>query len=133
MGGRTTPGTGLKAIEHKELHDENRQLDIKIRSVNQGLRWPQTRQLEAFSKTAIQAGSAKEQVWKCSGVVEHIPSLRGVDDEETLCICPTLPPNAYLVKVRCGHPGLRLRHDTVIAQLAEVLTSEVSIDGAALV
>jgi EAL domain-containing protein (putative c-di-GMP-specific phosphodiesterase class I)/CheY-like chemotaxis protein len=125
-----------KAIEHKELHDENRQLDIKIRSVNQEL-VAANRQLEGVLKaTQIQAEREKTSLEIVREVLEHMPSpVIGVDDEGLIAFVNAAAQRLFIgegpllgIELAYALPSL----DTVIAQLAEGHTSEVSIDGATL-
>ena len=125
-----------KALEHKELHDENQKLDIKIRTINQEL-VAANRQLEGLlDTTRIQAERETTSLDIVREVLEHMPSPAiGVDDEGLIAFVNAAAQRLFIhegpllgIELAFALPSL----DAAIAQVTAGHASEVSIDGTTL-
>lgn len=126
----------LKALEFKEVLEENRKLDINIRTVNQEL-VAANRQLESVLKaTRIQATREKTSLDIAREVLEHIPSpIVGVDDEGLIAFVNAAAQRLFVdsgpllgIELAYALPSL----DAAMSQVAQGHASDISIDGATL-
>ena len=125
-----------KALEHKELHEENRKLDIKIRTVNQELVAANRQLKDLLNATRSQAEREKTSLDIVREVLEHMSSpVIGVDEEGLIAFVNAAAQRLFIhggpllgIELAYALPSL----DTAISKVAEGHAIEVLIDGATL-